>query len=165
VQFSDVLDNEGSNPSGIVVFDKNLDIKLRSVNGKNVSCISFIGNKLYTVCNRESGGLFVDGLKMIGWNSEYEIYDIAVDREYIYLVGKVYYRKNRSSVLGGVIYKFDRNFNKIDVDVITHSGIFLGCMLETYDLTNSMYNYNLDINTIPEKKEGYLKVIKHDTVQ
>jgi len=134
--------------SGIIIMNTNLEIVTRATNGMEVVLTKYIDGKLYSICNYNepengNGALLVGGIPKVVWSDEFTIYDVAIDSDNIFLVGRML-RKN-DYCLGGILLHLDREFNLIDTKFFDGLGYFLGCS-SSEDKTNQYEISNDDIN-------------------
>ena len=116
--------------SGTICLDTNLNILSRKTNGMEILLTEYIDGSIYSICNYHdynngNGALLVDNHPRVSWSNEYTIYDISVDDDDIFLVGKLVRRSD--TLFGGIIIHLDKEFNLINNKFFDGIGYFLGC--------------------------------------
>jgi len=146
--------------SGIITMDTNLELLTRTTNGIEVVLTEYVDGKIYSICNyiepkNGNGALLVGGAPKVVWSNEYVIYDMAIDEDNIFLVGRVL--RQNDHLFGGILLHLDREFNLIDNRFFSGVGYFLGCS-SPEDKTNQ-YEISNDRINIENWKEKETKSI------
>jgi hypothetical protein len=164
--FNAVADNKGK--GGIVILDHNLALLKQDYFGWDCYSYTIVDNKSYFLCNKNDdqlSGLICNNKLEISYGDLYCM-DYSINDDLIIIVGGGL-NVNNTNTSGGVVLKFDRNFKAISEPVLLKGGgQFMGCMLMKNDLTNNLYEKdinNVDFSPYTDGRVRVRDLTKFDT--